>query len=62
MSECFVKAKAPQYKYFMFVTPRGGLNRLRIHAATFRDEQTAQATIDMNAASRPDWQWKVVPA
>lgn len=60
MSDFVVKAKASQYRFWMFMTPRGGLNRLRIHAALFRDSATAQKTIDLNREKHPDWQWKVV--
>lgn len=61
MSEFAVKVKAPQYGYGMFVTSRGALNRLRIHAARFTDEETAKRTVEINREKHPDWEWKVVP-
>lgn len=55
----YVKCRMKGQKAWRFLTSRGGLNRLRIHAATFKSKEAAQALIDENAADNPEWEWKV---
>jgi hypothetical protein len=56
----YVKCREVGKKQFLFLTSRGGLNRLRIHAARFETKDKAQALIDENAADNPEWEFKVV--
>lgn len=55
-----IKVKKAGEKAWYFLTPRGGMIRLRIHAAQFDTAEKAQAVIDANAADNPGFEWKVV--
>ena len=54
-----IKIREKGKKAWYFLTSRGGMNRLRVHAATFKDEAAAQAVIDENKADNPEFEWKV---
>lgn len=56
----YVKARARTATRFHFVTPKGGLNALRIHAARFEGAESARRFIAENEAINPDIVWKVV--
>ena len=55
-----VKCREVGKKKFLFLTSNGGLNNLRIHAATFASREKAQALVDENAADNPEWEFRVV--
>lgn len=58
----YVKVRRIGEKRFYFVEPRGGLNRLRIHAARFDDIEKAQAFIDANGPRNPEFEFRPVKA
>lgn len=62
MTEFAVKCRRPGETKFRFVTPRGGRNSLTVHAARFKDEQTARRTVELNSGTpeTAGWEWKVV--
>ena len=43
-----------------FLTPKGGTNYLRVHAAGFT-AAGAEALVKENAADNPEWEFKVTP-
>lgn len=55
-----IKVKKAGEKAWYFLTPKGGMNKLRIHAGQFATAEKAQTLIDENAADNPDFAWKVV--
>ena len=57
-----VKARAKGNKTFWFVTHSGGLNRLRIHAASFADKAAADAAVQALAEDNPDYDFKAQEA
>lgn len=56
----YVKARARTATRFLFVTAKGGLNALRIHAARFNSAASARRFIADNEAANPNIVWKVV--
>jgi hypothetical protein len=63
-STYFVKFRnrKPSRSPFYFLTPTGGSNRLRIHAAQFYDKQKADATAKQINDEFPEYEAKVVNA
>lgn len=55
-----IKCREVGKKAWAFLTPRGGLSRLRIHAARFDTVEKARALIDANKDDNPEWQFRVV--
>lgn len=55
-----VKGKLIANKAWWFVTHSGGLNRLRIHAACFRDKQSAETAAAELKEDNPGYTFKVV--
>lgn len=43
-----------------FLTPKGGTNRLRVHAAEMT-KAGAEALVLENTAGNPEWEFKVTP-
>lgn len=62
MNNCthHVKCREKGKKTWKFMTPRGGLNSLRIHAAQFTEEK-AKAFIEENTPDNPEWEFKSQP-
>ena len=58
----YVQCRMVGRKQWRFLTPKDGLNRLRVHAARFETLAKAQALIDANAADNPEWEWRAVEA
>jgi hypothetical protein len=56
----YVKLREKGSKQWGFLSSKGGVTHLRIHAARFANAEKAQTLIDTNAADNPDWEWKVV--
>jgi hypothetical protein len=55
-----VKAKEVSKKKWGFITPRGGINFLRIHASNFSDKAKADAlAADINESNPNEWEAKV---
>lgn len=44
----FVKVREKTAKAFWFLTPKGGMNRLRVHASQFTEEQANKAVEEIN--------------
>lgn len=55
-----IKCRMAGEKTFGFLTPKGGVNKLKIHAGQFPTKERAQAVIDENAGDNPEWEFKVV--
>lgn len=60
MNPVYIKCRKIGSKRFAFLTPRGGLNHLRIHASQFESQDKAQSLIDENKADNPEWEWLIV--
>jgi hypothetical protein len=58
----FIKVRGPGEKTWAFISPRGGVSRLRIHACRFMNQEAAEELIAGARADDPGWDWKVVPA
>lgn len=58
----YVKCREKGKKRFAFLTSKGALNNLTIHAARFESAEKAEALIAANAADNPEWEFKVVQA
>jgi hypothetical protein len=59
MTYC-VKTRETGKKHWKFVTSKGGVNRLRIHAAQFNDKSKADAlAVDINDNNRGEWEARV---
>jgi hypothetical protein len=58
----YVKCREVGKAKFAFLTPKMGLNHLKVHAARFESLEKAQALIDANAADNPEWEFKAVVA
>ncbi len=56
-----IKCKEVTGKSWSFLTPSGGLNRLKIHAGRFASKEVAEKVIAENAGDNPEWQFKAVP-
>lgn len=56
----YVKAREKGKRAWYFVTPRLGLNRLRIHASMFTREQAEQAAAEW-AKQDDRYEFKAVP-
>jgi hypothetical protein len=58
----YVKVRMPGKNQYLFLTSKGGLNHLRIHAARFDDKAKAQAVVDVNKDDPENTgvSWKVV--
>lgn len=56
----YVKARAKTATRFHFVTPKGALNALRIHAARFEGAEAARRFITENEPGNPNIVWKIV--
>lgn len=54
-----VKVRERGDKRFKFLTSRGSLNSLRVHAASFESAEKAQAFIDANAPDNPEFEFRV---
>lgn len=61
MTEYAIKVRRAGAKTFAFLTPGGGTNSLRVHAARFKGKDAAQLTADKSAPDNPGTEWKVVP-
>lgn len=57
-----IKLRKTGDKTFCFLSGKGGLNRLRIHAAQFRQESDAQSVLAQILEDNPDYEGKVVAA
>lgn len=57
-----IKVRKQGEARWRFLTPSGGTNNLRIHAALFPDVAAAQAVVDASASDNPGWDWKAVSA
>lgn len=64
-----IKVRLPGEKRFLFLTPSGQLNALRVHAARWEDgdgvpgeERAARFITDSVAPSKPGWETKAVKA
>lgn len=55
-----IKVRKRGSKRWDFLTPKGGVTHLRIHAAGFPTVAAAQAVVDASAADNPDWEWRAV--
>lgn len=55
-----VKEDKPGAKAWAFLTPKGGTNRLRVHATQFDSRDRADQVRDQVAADNPGHQFKVV--
>jgi len=59
MNDHFVKAREKGTKQFKFVTPKLGLTRLRVHAATFTKEG-AERSVSEWAEQDKEYEFKAV--
>lgn len=55
-----IKVRQGEKKKWGFLTPRGGVTHLRIHAARWAARDACEQLITDNAPDNPDWQFKVV--
>ncbi|MCO5073845.1 MAG: hypothetical protein M9944_21840 [Rhizobiaceae bacterium] len=55
-----IKVRKSDTKKWGFLTPRGGVTHLRIHAARWAAKDACEKLIADNAPDNPDWQFKVV--
>lgn len=68
MSDCMIKLRMRGASRFTFLTPKGGTNSLRVHAAIYRDlggktgEERAQEIIELNRDRLDQFEFKVVKA
>ena len=58
----YVKFREVGKRQFLFLTPHGDGNRLRIHAARFETIEKAQQVIDENCPDNPGFEFKAVEA
>lgn len=56
----YVKARKAGSKGWAFLTPKGGTNRLRVHAARFANTERATDVIAKCRADNPSWEFRVV--
>lgn len=56
----YIKLKLRTDKRYGFLTPSGGVNHLKVHAARFDSVEKAQAIINENVTDNPEWDWRVV--
>lgn len=54
----YIKARKKGDKQWSFLTSKGGINKLRVHAAIF-DDEAAQRIIDANNGGNQAWEFKV---
>jgi hypothetical protein len=54
-----IKVRKRGERRFNFLTSKGGINHLRIHAAIF-DDQKAVQFVEANAPDNPDFEWRIV--
>ena len=55
-----IKVRETGKKKWRFLTSRGGVTNLRIHAARWSIRTPCDTLIAENAADNPDWEFKVV--
>lgn len=58
--EFAIKVRKTGDKRWAFLSGKGGMNYLLVHALRFQDQARAQAVIDENAPNNPGVEWKVV--
>jgi hypothetical protein len=56
----YIKLREKDKKRWAFLTSKGGLTYLTIHASRFETKEAAERLIAENAADNPEWEWKVV--
>ena len=61
VADCMIKCRERGKLQFAFLTSKGALNRLRIHAARFTREN-AEKLIAENQAENAEWEFCIVPA
>ncbi|WP_137114154.1 hypothetical protein [Mesorhizobium sp. GR13] len=55
-----IKVREKGRKKWQFLTSRGGLTNLRVHAARWSTREPCDTLIADNAADNPEWDFKVV--
>jgi hypothetical protein len=55
-----IKVRKNDRKRWGFLTPRGSVTHLRIHAARWAARDACEKLITDNAPDNPDWEFKVV--
>lgn len=55
-----IKVRETGKKKWRYLTSRGGVTNLRIHAARWATRDPCDTLIAENAADNPDWEFKVV--
>lgn len=56
----YVKVRKMGAKSWSFLTPRGGTNRLRVHATIFNTLDQAERFIADHCDDNPEWEFRVV--
>lgn len=55
-----IKVRMSGKKQWGFLTPKGGVTHLRIHAARWADRDACQRLVADNAPDNPEWEFKIV--
>lgn len=55
-----IKVREAGQKRWRFLTQKGGVTQLRIHAARWAAREPCERLIADNAADNPDWEFKIV--
>lgn len=55
-----IKVRMSGKKKWEFLTPRGGVTHLRIHAARWAARDACEKLVADNAPDNPDWEFKIV--
>lgn len=55
----FVKVKSPESKRFTFLTPKGGVNNLRVHAGRWAQDAAERLVAEIKEEN-PGWDAKAV--
>jgi len=55
-----IKVREPGRKKWGFLTPKGGVTNLRVHAARWSDREPCEKLIADNAPDNPGWAFKIV--